>query len=137
MRMPTSDAARATGIGCFYDDPVHEADGVLAAHPVLVEGRDVDQRGRVLPRRVRKHAAAVGLGDGLGEGLGEGLGVGEGVGVGDGSGLGEGEGVVPDTRTSTVAVAEDVPAPAKPLMTIFMTDAVLRNSPLLAVPSAA
>jgi hypothetical protein len=55
-------------------------------------------------------------GDGLGEG--EGLGVGEGVGdgVGDGPGSGDGAGLgsgnVPVTRTSTVAVADDVPARA-------------------------
>jgi len=60
----------------------------------------------------------LGEGDGLGDGEGEGLGVGEGLGdglgvglgVGDGSGVGVGKGPLPDTRTSTVAVAEDVPA---------------------------
>jgi hypothetical protein len=56
--------------------------------------------------------AGEGDGDGLGDGEGLGDGLGVGLGVGEGSGVGVGAGPLPDTRTSTVAVAEDVPARA-------------------------
>ena len=66
-----------------------------------------DGDGRAATAWVTAMAKASG-GDGLGEG--DGLGVGDGLGEGDGNGSGLGDGEVPATRTSTVAVADEVPA---------------------------